>query len=153
MDVTVNNEDSREYDMLPCTDSYNYYGGLITAAKAIRGELPFALMGDSSNPKRVQVQTTFEEAKHIFRSRVLNPKWIEGLKRHGYKGASNLFKVMDITMGWDATGEVIEDFVHERFAAKYALDLYMQQWLKKVNPYVFSWRPFNRVSGRPALLR
>jgi len=135
MDVTVKNEDSREYDILSCTDYYNYYGGLITAAKVVRGELPFALVGDSSDPKRVQVRTTFEEAKHIFRSRVLNPKWIEGLKRHGYKGAGDLSKVMDIILGWDATAEVIEDFMYERFAAKYALDPDMQQWLKEVNPY------------------
>lgn len=135
LDVTVKNEDSREYDLLSCTDYYNYYGGLITAAKISRGELPFALVGDSSDPQRVQVRTTQEEAKHIFRSRVLNPKWIEGLKRHGYKGAGDLSKVMDIILGWDATAEVIDDFMYERFAAKYALDPDMQQWLKEVNPY------------------
>ncbi len=135
MDVTVKNEDTREYDLLSCTDYYNYYGGLITAAKAVRGELPLALVGDSSDPKRVKVRTTLEEAKHIFRSRILNPKWIEGLKRHGYKGAGDLSKVMDIILGWDATAEVIEDFMYERFAEKYALDPAMQEWFKEVNPY------------------
>ncbi|MDD3581643.1 MAG: cobaltochelatase subunit CobN, partial [Desulfobacca sp.] len=135
MDVTVKNEDSREYDILSCTDYYNYYGGLIVAVKSVRGELPFALVGDSSDPKRVKMRTTFEEAKHIFRARLLNPKWIEGLKRHGYKGAGDLSKMMDVILGWDATAEVIDDFMYERFAGKYALDPEMQRWMKEVNPY------------------
>jgi len=135
MDVTVKNEDSREYDMLSCTDYYNYYGGLIVASKTVRGELPFALVGDSSDPKRVKVRTTFEEAKHIFRSRLLNPKWLEGMKRHGYKGAGDISKMMDVVLGWDATAEVVEDWMYERMAQKYALDPQMQEWMKKVNPY------------------
>ncbi|MEW6658007.1 MAG: cobaltochelatase subunit CobN [Thermodesulfobacteriota bacterium] len=135
MDVTVKNEDTREYDMFSCTDYYNYYGGLIVAVKAVRGELPFAMVGDSSDPKRVKMRTTFEEAKHVFRSRLLNPKWIEGLKRHGYKGAGDLSKMMDVVLGWDATAEVVEDFMYERFADKYALDPEMQKWMKEVNPY------------------
>ena len=48
MDVTVKNEDSREYDMMSCTDFYNYYGGLIAAVDTVRGEMPLALVGDRS---------------------------------------------------------------------------------------------------------
>ncbi|MBF0587114.1 cobaltochelatase subunit CobN [Prosthecochloris sp. N3] len=135
LDATVKNEDSREYDMFSCTDYYNYYGGLITAAKQERGELPFALVGDSSDPERVKVRTTFEEAKHIFRSRLLNPKWLEGLKRHGYKGAGDISKMMDVILGWDATAEVVEDWMYERVAGKYVLDEEMKRWMQEVNPY------------------
>ena len=135
MDVTVKNEDSREYDMMSCTDFYNYYGGLIAAVNTVRGEMPLALVGDSSDPKRVVLRTTQEEAKHVLRARLLNPKWLEGLKRHGYKGAGDISKVMDIIIGWDATAEVMEDWMYERVAGKYALDPEMQAWLKEVNPY------------------
>ncbi|AAM71664.1 MAG TPA: cobaltochelatase subunit CobN [Chlorobaculum sp.] len=136
MDATVKNEDSREYDMFSCTDYYNYYGGLITAAKSQRGgELPEAFMGDSSDPNRVQVRTTFEEAKHIFRSRLLNPKWLDGLKRHGYKGAGDISKVLDIILGWDATAEVVDDWMYERVAGKYVFDEEMKKWMEEVNPY------------------
>ena len=103
MDVTVKNEDSREYDMMSCTDYYNYYGGLIVAAKTVRGALPFAVMGDSADPKRVKMRTTFEEAKHVLRSRLVNPKWLQGMKRHGYKGAGDISHMMDVVLGWDAT--------------------------------------------------
>lgn len=135
MDLTVKNEDTREYDMMSCTDFYNYYGGLITAVKTVRGKLPFAVVGDSADPQRVKMRTTFEEAKHVFRARLLNPKWLEGMKRHGYKGAGDISKMMDVALGWDATAEVVDDWMYEGLANKYALDPEMKKWMKEVNPY------------------
>ena len=135
MDVTVKNEDSREYDMMSCTDYYNYYGGLIVASKTVRGTLPFAMMGDSADPKRVKMRTTFEEAKHILRSRLTNPKWLEGMMRHGYKGAGDISHMMDVVLGWDATAEVIDDWMYERIAEKYVFDEKIADWMKEVNPY------------------
>ncbi len=135
MDVTVKNEDSREYDMMSCTDYYNYYGGLIVAAKTVRGNRPFAVMGDSSDPKRVKMRTTQEEAKHVLRSRLVNPKWLKGMKRHGYKGADDISHMMDVVLGWDATAKVIEDWMYEAVAEKYVRDREMRDWMKEVNPY------------------
>ena len=135
MEVTVKNQDTREIDMLACTDFYNYYGGLIAAAATVRGSLPLALVGDSADPRRLVLRSTQEEAKHVLRARLLNPKWLEGMKQHGYKGAGDLSKVMDIIIGWDATAEVMEDWMYEGIAAKYALDPQMQEWMQRVNPY------------------
>jgi cobaltochelatase CobN len=135
MDVTVKNEDSREYDMYSCVDYYNYYGGLIASAGVVRGEMPLAIAGDSSDPKRVIVRTMQEETKHILRSRLLNPKWLDGMKRHGYKGAGDISFVMDIILGWDATADTMEDWMYDRVAERYALDPAMQEWFKQVNPY------------------
>jgi cobaltochelatase CobN len=135
MDATVKNEDTREYDMYSCTDFYNYYGGLIASAESVRGQMPFALTGDSSDPRRVVVRTTQEETKHVLRSRLLNPKWLEGMKRHGYKGAGDISKVMDIIIGWDATADTMEDWMYERVAERYALDPAIQEWFREVNPY------------------
>lgn len=135
MSVTVKNEDTREKDMMACTDFYNYHGGLITAVHAIQGKRPVSLAGDAADPDHVKVRTTAEEARHIFRSRLLNPTWLEGLKRHGYKGAGDISKAMDIILGWDATADVVDDFMYQRFARKTALDPKMQEWMKSVNPY------------------
>lgn len=99
------------------------------------GARPFSLAGDSADPDHVLVRTTAEEARHVFRARLLNPIWIEGLKRHGYKGAGDLSKAMDIILGWDATAGVVEDWMYRRFAEKTALDKTMQEWMKRVNPY------------------
>jgi cobaltochelatase CobN len=135
MDVTVKNDDSREFDMLSCTDYYNYYGGLITAAKNERGEYPLALIGDGSDPERIKMRSTFEEAKHVLRSRLVNPKWLAGVKRHGYKGAGDISHMMDAVLGWDATAEIIDDWMYEKVAKTYALDPAMTEWMKKVNPH------------------
>jgi cobaltochelatase CobN len=83
----------------------------------------------------VKIKSTAEETCHVFRARILNPKYIQGLKRHGYQGAAELSRVMDYVLGWDATVEVVEDWMYEKLAEKYVLDAEMQQWLKEVSPF------------------
>ena len=135
LDLTVKNEDTREYDALDSDDWYAYHGGMIAAVKAFKGELPQSYSGDGSDPNQVKIRSTTEETKHIFRARVFNPKWVESMKQHGYKGASDLSGAVDFAFGWDATAEVLEDWMYEELANKYALDKEMQEWLKEVNPY------------------
>jgi cobaltochelatase CobN len=135
INVTVKNQDSREYDILDGDDWYEAHGGLIAAVKTISGEAPRSYCGDSSDPKRVKVRSTAEETNYVFRSRLLNPKWIQSLKRHGYHGASDLSRTLDFVFGWDATVEVVKDWMYEDLAEKYVLDAEMQEWLKEVNPY------------------
>lgn len=134
MDVTLKNEDSREYDMMSCTDFYSYHGGLIAAVRSARGEAPISFAGDSSDPDRVKVRTAAEEAKHVFRSRLLNPKWIQGLMRHGYKGAGDISKAVDVAFGWDATSDVVEDYMYERLVQRTAFDPQIREWMNEVNP-------------------
>lgn len=135
MDATVKNEDTREYDMLSCTDFYNYYGGLIAAATVARGSAPMSFVGDTSDPRRATNRTTNEEARLVIRSRILNDAWIAGLQRHGYKGAGDLSKVLDILAGWEATADVVDDAMWQRVARRYALDPGMREWFTQVNPY------------------
>ncbi len=135
LDATVKNADSREFDMLDSDDFYSYHGGMIAAVRAFKGEAPRAYAGDSSDPDRVKIRSTEEETKHVFRARILNPKWIESMKRHGYKGAGDLSRMIDYVFGWDATAEVMEDWMYESLANRYPLDKEMQEWLKEVNPY------------------
>lgn len=133
--VTVKNQDSREYDILDGDDWYDAHGGMITAIKTYGGKPPRSYCGDSSDPNRVKVRSTYDETAYIFRSRLLNPKWINSVKRHGYQGAGDLSRTIDFVFGWDATVEVVEDWMYEELAKKYVLDPEMQQWLKQVNPY------------------
>jgi cobaltochelatase CobN len=135
INLTVKNQDSREYDILDGDDWYDAHGGMITAVKTLKGEAPRAYCGDSSDPGRVKIRSTKEETRHVFRSRLLNPKWIQSMKRHGYQGATDLSRTVDFVLGWDATVEVVEDWMYEDLGQKYALDAEMQKWLKEVNPY------------------
>ncbi|WNZ28890.1 MAG: cobaltochelatase subunit CobN [Candidatus Bathyarchaeota archaeon] len=133
--ATVKNQDSREYDILDCDDWYDAHGGMIVSVKTLTGKAPRSFCGDSSDPDRVKIRTTAEETCHVFRTRLLNPKWIDSMVRHGYAGAGTLSKTLDDVMGWDATVEVVEDWMYEDLANKYVLDKKMQEWLKEVNPY------------------
>ncbi|MGB9825409.1 MAG: cobaltochelatase subunit CobN, partial [Desulfofundulus sp.] len=135
LDATVKNEDTREIDMYDSDDFYSYHGGMVAAVKSIKGEPPLSFSGDSSDPARVRVRTLDEETRHIFRARVLNPKWIESMKRHGYKGAGDLSHLVEVAFGWDATAGVLEDWLYEALAKKYALEPSMQEWFKEVNPW------------------
>jgi cobaltochelatase CobN len=133
--LVVKNEDSREYDLLSSDDYNAYFGGFVAAVKMVSGVQPRAYSGDASDPDRVRNRSIQEEAKHVFRSRILNPKWMQGLMRHGYKGAGDLSRTVDNAFHWDATSGVIEDWMYEGLAEKYAFDEEMQRWLKEVNPY------------------
>jgi len=135
INVTVKNQDSREYDILDGDDWYDSHGGMINSVRVLAGKAPRSYCGDSSDPDRVKVRSTAEETCHVFRSRLLNPKWIDSMKRHGYEGAGDLSRTLDFVLGWDATVEVVEDWMYEDLAKKYVLDKKMQEWLKEVNPY------------------
>ncbi|MCL1976627.1 MAG: cobaltochelatase subunit CobN [Candidatus Bathyarchaeota archaeon] len=135
INVAVKNQDSREYDILDIDDWYDFYGGLVNAVKVVGGKAPRSYCGDSSDPNRVKIRSAAEETCLVFRSRLLNPKFIEGMKKHGYQGAAELSRNMDFVFGWDATVEVVEDWMYADIAKKYVFDKEMQQWFKDVNPY------------------
>jgi cobaltochelatase CobN len=135
INLTVKNEDAREIDILDGDDCYDYHGGMITSVKILGGKIPRSYCGDTSDPDRVKIRSTAEETCHVFRARILNPKYIQGLKRHGYQGAAELSRVIDYVLGWDATVEVVEDWMYEKLAEKYVLNAEMQEWLKEVSPF------------------
>ncbi|NPB08945.1 MAG: magnesium chelatase subunit H, partial [Thermodesulfobacteria bacterium] len=135
VEVTVKNMDTREMDIFSTDDFNAYHGGLNAAVLAASGKRPASYTGDSSNPKAPKVRTTAEEARFIFRVRVLNPRWIEGMKRHGYKGAGDLSRLVDICFQWDATSKVLEDWMYQALAETYALDADMKRFFEEHNPH------------------
>ena len=133
--VVVKNEDTREYDFLDGDDFYSYQGGMIAAVRHFSGKDPQAFSCDTSDPDRIKVRTVKEEAKHIFRARILNPKWIESMKKHGFKGAGDFSRMVDVAFGWDATANTMEDWMYEALANTYALDREMQDFFNEHNKY------------------
>ncbi len=134
MDLTVKNQDSRELDIL-CSDDFNaYHGGMNAAVLAASGKQPTSYSGDSSNPNNPIIRSTDEETRFIFRSRVLNPKWIDAMMQHGYKGAGDLSRLVDICFQWDATSDVMDNWMYEELARNYALSSKMQDFFHKHNP-------------------
>lgn len=138
MEVTIKNEDNHETNMMPSDDYNAYHGGLIAAVRSCSGKKPHAYEGDSSDRSRIKVRTVEAAAKRIFRTETVNPKFIEGLMQHGYKGAADLSNRVAVSFQWDATSDVMEDWMYEKLSAAYALDPKVQDWMKRVNPWALS---------------
>ena len=135
LEITLQNVDHRESSMLSGDDYNNYRGGMVAAVRSYRGEMPKNYVSDSSDRKQIQVRSLNEELKRWFRGEAINPKYIEGMKKHGYKGAGDLATYVAVSYQWDATSEVMEDWMYEKYVEKYALDPKMQEWMKAVNPW------------------
>ncbi|CAA7603229.1 magnesium chelatase/cobaltochelatase [Acididesulfobacillus acetoxydans] len=135
LDVTIKNEDNREVHMLSSDDYNAYHGGMIAAVRSLKGEVPRSYCGDSSDRNKVVLRSLQEEMKRLFRGEAINPKFIEGMKEHGYKGAADLANYVAHSYQWDATSSVMEDWMYQKYAEKYALDEKMQEWMKEVNPW------------------
>ena len=135
LDVTVKNEDTRETHMFSSDDYNAYHGGMIATVRALTGKAPRSYTGDSSDRQRIILRTVEEEAVRLFRGEAMNPKFIEGMKKHGYKGASDLANYLAHSYQWDATSSVMKDWMYEGYARKYVLDAGMQEWMQDVNPW------------------
>ena len=135
IDVTVKNHNTRAVDMLDMDDDYDSLGGFTAAVTAVRGKKPEAYMGDSSDMQNLKLRTTAEECRFIFRSKINNPKWLNGLKQHGFAGAKELSKLFDFTMGWSATEDIVENWMYDDLANNFVLDDETREWIKDENPY------------------
>ena len=135
MSVAVQNQDNREHDIFDSDDYFQYQGGMIAAVRALTGRNPVAYHGDTSRPDNIRVRDLKEECARVFRSRVINPKWIQGVMRHGFKGAFEMAATVDYLFGYDATAHVISDWMYTELAKTYLLDEKVQQFLKDSNPW------------------
>ncbi len=135
VDATVKNHSSRELDMLDNDDDYIYHGGMIAAVRSAKGDSPQSFVGDSSDPEATKLRTAAEEARFIFRSRVLNPKWLEGLKKHGYRGAQELSAGIDYAFAWDAAADIIEPWMYQSLARQFLFDDVSREWMEENSPH------------------
>jgi cobaltochelatase CobN len=136
--VALHNQDNREHDIFDSDDYFQFHGGMVASIRALTGVQPKAYFGDSSRPDAVHVRDLKEEALRVYRSRVVNPKWIESIKRHGYKGGLELAATVDYIFGFDATAQIAPDFVYEGLAEHYALSQEMRDFLSKSNPWALN---------------
>jgi cobaltochelatase CobN len=133
--VAAKNTDTREHDIADSDDYYQYHGGMVATVRALTGEAPEAYIGDSTRPESVRTRTLHEETARVFRARVVNPRWIEAMRRHGYKGAFEMAATVDYLFGWDATTGVVADWQYEKLTETYVLDPDNRKFLSESNPW------------------
>ncbi|MFE0045555.1 cobaltochelatase subunit CobN [Streptomyces albireticuli] len=133
--VAAKNTDTREHDIADSDDYFQYHGGMVATVRALKGTAPEAYIGDSTRPETVRTRTLVEETSRVFRARVVNPRWIEAMRRHGYKGAFELAATVDYLFGYDATTGVVPDWMYDKLAQTYVLDPENRAFLQEANPW------------------
>ena len=110
-----------EHDILDSDDYFQFQGGLQAAVEHLRGRVPANYHGDSSDPELPRMRTLGEELVRVLHSRALNPRWIEAMRKHGYKGAFELAATVDYLFGYSATTGLVRDHHFEAVAQKVVL--------------------------------
>ena len=134
IDAVVQNQDNREHDLLDSDDYYQFEGGAAATVEHLSGKAPQVYHNDHSRPERPVIRTLDDEIGRVVRSRVVNPKWIDGVKRHGYKGAFEIAATVDYLFAFAATTHAVKnhhfDLVHDAFLA----DAGTRAFIENANP-------------------
>ncbi|MBA8823326.1 cobaltochelatase CobN [Saccharopolyspora lacisalsi] len=133
--VAAKNTDTREHDIADSDDYFQYHGGMVATVRALTGKAPAAYIGDSTRPDSIRTRSLNEETSRVFRSRVVNPRWLAAMRRHGYKGAFELAATVDYLFGYDATTGVVGDWMYEQLAENYVFDEENRKFLTESNPW------------------
>ena len=133
--VAAKNQDTREHDIVDSDDYFQFHGGMVATVRHLRGSDPAAYVGDSAVPDAVRTRTLGEETKRVFRARVVNPRWIAAMQRHGYKGAFEMAATVDYLFGYDATAGVVDDWMYEQLASSYVFEPGVREFLRRSNPW------------------
>ncbi|PLZ03836.1 cobaltochelatase subunit CobN [Burkholderia sp. WAC0059] len=135
LDVVLQNQDNREHDLLDSNDYYQFQGGMTAAARHLSGRQPDVYHADHSDPAAPRVRPLSMEIARVVRSRVVNPKWIDGVKRHGYRGAAEMAATVDYLFGYDATARVVGDHQYALVTDAYVNDDATRAFLREHNPH------------------
>ncbi len=134
LEVVVQNQDNREHDLLDSDDYYQFQGGMSNAVSQFSGDEPVVYHNDHSNPSQPKIRTLKEELNRVIRSRVLNPKWINAMQEHGYKGAFEMAASVDYLFAYDATTNLIDDYQYKDVADAIVFDEANRQFMQEHNP-------------------
>ncbi|WP_280352734.1 cobaltochelatase subunit CobN [Nocardia abscessus] len=133
--VAAKNTDTREHDIADSDDYFQFHGGMVATVRALTGKNPEAYIGDSTRPDAVRTRTLSEETARVFRARVVNPRWLEAMRRHGYKGAFEMAATVDYLFGYDATTNVVADWMYEKLTESYVFDDVNRKFMEQSNPW------------------
>nr|WP_288355045.1 cobaltochelatase subunit CobN [uncultured Pseudomonas sp.] len=134
MQAVLHNQDNREHDILDSNDYYQFQGGMLAAVETLRGGKAASYFGDNSQPDTPRIRTLKQELARVVRARAANPKWIEGMKRHGYKGAFELAATIDYLFAFDATSELVDDHQYALLTDAYLMDKGTRDFIQQHNP-------------------
>jgi cobaltochelatase CobN len=135
VDLTFNKTVTDEYDLLGCCCYFGTHGGLTNAARELSGHEVSSYYGDTRDRENAEIRTLADEVRRVVRTKLLNPKWIEGMKRHGYKGAGDISKRVGRVYGWEATTQEVDDWIFDDIAKTFIMDEENRKFFEENNPW------------------
>ncbi len=132
--AVLHNQDNREHDLLDSDDYYQFEGGLTATVRHLSGERPAVYHSDHSRPETPRIRALKEEIALVVRARVVNPKWIGAMRRHGYKGAFEMAATLDYLFAFAATTGMVEDHHFDAVHAAFMEDESVLEFLERKNP-------------------
>ena len=134
VEVTYQNIDTTEVGITDVDHYFEYLGGVSKAVEKQTGARPRIYMSDSLSPN-AKIRTLEETIRLETRTKTLNPKWFEGMLRHGFSGVAEIEHHVTNTFGWSATADAVDDWVYDEVAATFVLDEAMLERLRSLNPH------------------
>ncbi len=134
VEAVVHNQDNREHDLLDSDDYYQFEGGMTSAVRHLSGVQPAVYHNDHSRPETPRIRTLKEEIGRVVRARVVNPKWIEGVMRHGYKGAFEIAATVDYLFAFAATTRLVDDHHFDAVYDAFIADERVRGFIEDNNP-------------------
>lgn len=134
VEAVIQNQDNREHDLLDSDDYYQFEGGMTAAVEHVSGTKPANYHNDHSRPERPVIRTLEDEIGRVVRARVVNPKWIAGVMRHGYKGAFEMAATVDYMFAFAATTGAVRDHHFDAVYNAYLMDDDVRAFVAHKNP-------------------
>ena len=132
--LVLHNQDNREHDLLDSDDYYQFEGGLTVAVTTLSGQAPTVYHNDHSRPDTPRIQTLEQEISRIVWGRAVNPKWIQGMRNHGYKGAFEMVATVDYLFAFAATTNAVKDHHFDIVYQTYLEDPAVREFIETANP-------------------
>ncbi|WP_245503178.1 cobaltochelatase subunit CobN, partial [Rhizobium leguminosarum] len=136
--AVIQNQDNREHDLLDSDDYYQFEGGMAAAAEQLTGARPSIYHNDHSRPEKPVIRSLEEEIGRVVRGRVVNPKWIAGVMRHGYKGAAEIAATVDYLFAFSATTGAVGAHHFEAVYQAFVADAGVRDFMIEKNPAAYN---------------
>lgn len=134
VEVTYQNIDTTEVGITDVDHYFEYLGGVSKAVEQQSGARPSIYLSDTLSPG-AKIRTLEETIKLETRTKTLNPKWFEGMLRHGFSGVAEIEHHVTNTFGWSATADAVDDWIYTEVAQTFVLDEQMLDRLRSLNPH------------------
>src|ERR1041384_4593533 len=134
VDATYQNIDSFEVGITDVDHYFEYLGGISKAIETRSQSRPSIYLSDSLSPQ-TKIRSLEETIRLESRTKTLNPKWYEGMLKHGFRGVAEIENHVANTFGWSATADAVDPWIYTEITNTFLLDDEMLNRLSELNQY------------------